>query len=66
MKTIEERPAATAQGFRLVGHPGDHVAASGAYRCLCCGVMLWQVRKGRRFPDCPSTNCPTMWLWVQP
>jgi hypothetical protein len=65
MKTIDEGPTLPIQGLTLVGHPGDVAPASGTYRCLCCGVLLWHMRKGRRFPDCPSANCPTMWLWSQ-
>jgi len=63
MKTFDDPPTVPVQGFRLVAHPGDAAPARGAYRCLCCGVVLWQVQKGRRLPDCPSPNCPTMWLW---
>ena len=63
MKTIDDQPTVAVQGFQLVGHPGEAAPANGAYRCLCCGVVLWQVQKGRRLPDCPSPNCPTMWLW---
>jgi len=66
MKTMDEQPVVSSQGFRLVGHAGDIVPAKGTYRCLCCGVVLWRLRKGRRFPDCPSANCPTMWLWSEP
>ena len=63
MKTIGDRPISTTEGFRLVGHPGEVATANGAYRCLCCGVVVWHLRKGRRFPECPTHNCPTMWLW---
>ena len=64
MKTIDDKPTPLLHAFRLVGHPSETVPADGSYQCLCCGVMLWHVRKGRRFPDCPSADCPTMWLWV--
>ncbi len=66
MKITEERPTVLVDRFGVVGHPGDVAPANGAYRCLCCGVMLWNMRKGRRFPDCPSANCPTIWLWAEP
>ncbi len=65
MKTTDEKPTRPIQGLAFVGHPGDVAPAGGTYRCLCCGVLLWHMRKGRRFPDCPSSNCPTMWLWSQ-
>jgi hypothetical protein len=63
MKTIDDQPKLAPQGIRLVGHPGEVAQADGAYRCLCCGVVVWHLRKGRRFPECPTHNCPTMWLW---
>ena len=66
MRIMDAQPAVSGQGLRLVGHAGDTVAAKGAYRCLCCGVVVWHLQKGRRFPDCPSANCPTMWLWWRP
>jgi len=25
--------------------------------------VIWHLKKGRRFPECPTLNCPTMWLW---
>ncbi|HYB41336.1 MAG TPA: hypothetical protein VEL75_06165 [Candidatus Methylomirabilis sp.] len=65
MRTVDDIPAASVQGFRLVGQPGDVAPASGAYRCLICGAMLWRLSKGRRFPDCPSFNCPTTWMWAR-
>jgi len=63
MHTVDDQPTTSVQGFRLVAHPGEAAPARGAYRCLCCGVVLWQVERGRRLPECPSSNCPTMWLW---
>src|SRR5262249_50021233 len=66
MKTIEEHRVSSIPGTRLVGHPGDGRPANGTYGCLCCGVVLGRLRKGRRFPDCPTHNCPTMWLWSEP
>ena len=63
MRTIDDQPILASPGFRLVGHPGEVAQANGAYRCLCCGVVVWHLRKGRRFPECPTANCPTMWLW---
>ena len=66
MKTMDAQPTLSVQAFGLAGHPGEVAPASGAYRCLCCGVVLWHVRKGRRFPECPSADCPTIWLWSEP
>ena len=66
MKIMDDQPTLSVQGFRLAGHPGEVAPASGAYRCLCCGVVLWHVRKGRPFPECPSADCPTLWLWSEP
>jgi hypothetical protein len=66
MKTMSPHPPQAIEALRLVGHPGDRAPMNGSYRCLCCGVVLWRVRTGRRFPDCPTHNCPTMWLWSQP
>jgi hypothetical protein len=63
MRTIDDQPIPASQGFRLVGHPGEVAPVNGAYRCLCCGVVVWHLRKGRRFPECPTYSCPTMWLW---
>jgi hypothetical protein len=64
MRTTEGSLAISGPGFRLVGHPGEVAPVNGAYRCLCCGTVLWRVRRGRRFPECPTHNCPTMWLWL--
>ena len=66
MRTAHDSSMHAAQEFRLVGHPGETVPVNGSYRCLCCGVVLWRLRQGRRFPDCPTQNCPTMWLWAEP
>ena len=63
MKTTDDSPTLSFPGFRSVGHPGEIATVDGPYRCLCCGTMLWHVRKGHRFPECPSRSCPTMWLW---
>jgi hypothetical protein len=65
MRAIGQNLQLPQHVFPTVGHPGDVIAANGTYRCLCCGVVLWHVLKGRRFPDCPSNNCPTMWLWSE-
>jgi len=63
MKTIRYKPTPPLRELRQVGHPGNLAPASGIYHCLCCGVVLWRVREGRPLPECPSNNCPTMWLW---
>ena len=63
MTTIHDLITHAAPGFRLVGHPGEIAPANGQYQCLRCGAVLWRVTRGRRFPECPSLNCPTMWLW---
>ena len=63
MKIVRDAPMLSVQQLQLVGHPGETTPASGTYWCLCCGVVLWHLREGRRFPECPSPNCPTMWLW---
>jgi hypothetical protein len=65
MKTTDDSRTLATPGFGVVGHPGETAPVSGAYRCLCCGTVLWRVRKGGRFPECPSRNCPTMWLWYR-
>lgn len=66
MNTTQDRQARPERHPGIVGHAGDPVPANGTYRCLCCGVVLWRARRGRRFPECPSSNCPTMWLWSEP
>ena len=66
MKTVDVVPALSVEGLRVVVHPGSPAPANGAYRCLCCGVVVWRARKARPLPDCPSPNCPTMWLWSEP
>jgi hypothetical protein len=63
MTTTNDSLTLSVPGFHLVGHPGEVAPANGQYRCLRCGAVLWRLRKGRRFPDCPSQHCPTVWLW---
>lgn len=63
MKATADSPAMLTNQWPLIGNPDDIVPASGTYRCLCCGVVLWHLRKGHAFPECPSPNCPTMWMW---
>jgi hypothetical protein len=65
MRTTDDSPTVAIPGVGGVGHAGEMAAVNGAYRCLCCGAVLWRVRKDRRFPECPSPNCPTMWLWYR-
>jgi hypothetical protein len=66
MKITQDKSAPAIQVLRGVGRPGDTVPADGTYRCLCCGVMFWYLRRGKRFPDCESNNCPAMWMWSEP
>jgi hypothetical protein len=66
MRAMVDGAQGSVEGLRLVVHPGTPAPAHGAYRCLCCGVVLWRFRRGRPMPDCPSSNCPTMWLWSEP
>lgn len=66
MSNIEAMPILSVEGLRVVVRPEAPAPANGAYRCLCCGVVVWRLRKGRPLPYCPSNNCPTMWLWSGP
>jgi hypothetical protein len=67
MRMMYTRPAATAnvEAARSVGRPGDTIVQGGTYWCLCCGASVKHLRKDKRFPDCCTNNCPTMWMWSE-
>ena len=62
----DDRVGAAVEVVRLVGRPGEIVPEDGTYCCLCCGASLRRLRRRRRFPDCPTNNCPTIWMWSEP
>jgi hypothetical protein len=66
MRISEDSASVSVEALRVVVRPGAPAPAHGTYRCLCCGVVLWRLRRGRPLPDCPTTDCPTMWLWSEP
>ena len=66
MRTMLERTVERVQGSDDVGRPGDVIPSDGTYQCLCCGGTLWRLRRTKRFPECQTHNCPTMWWWARP
>src|SRR5262249_8416792 len=66
MRTLDVAPTLSVEGLRVVVHAGSLAPANGTYRCLCCGVVVWRIRRSRHLPECRTQNCPRMWLGSEP